>query len=359
MKKIALLIVILSIAFTTVEAQVGINNANPDSTAVLDLKSTSKGLLIPRMTSSERDIMSSFGNVPANSLLVFDTDLRQFCFWNAPKSQWDVINNWKSPAGNGSNIYIDDTVCVGIGSSIIDAQLDLAGSINKGQNINGKKLWIRSYDSDGSQVYIIKAEDENGGVDFYILNKPSSSGRATMYFAGNFGIGTQNPSERLEINGNVKATEFIGNGAIPVGGIIMWSGSTSSIPAGWALCNGLTVNGHATPDLRGRFIIGAGSTYAVGNTGGSERVTLTTNEMPSHNHGITDPGHTHGFWSASNYVHNLETDPNTSTDNVRQNSSNFSTTNSTTGITINNNGGGQSHENRPPYYALAYIMRVQ
>ncbi len=359
MKKIAILIIILSIAFTTVKAQVGINNANPDTTAVLDLKSTSKGLLIPRMTSSERDIMSSFGNVPANSLLVFDTDLRKFCFWDAPHSRWDVINNWEAATPHGSNVYINDTICVGIGTSNVQAQLDLAGPSNKGPNVDGKKLWIRNYDNDGSEVYIIKAEDENGGVDFYILGKTSSSGLATMYFAGNFGIGTQSPSERLEVDGKVKATEFIGSGTIPIGGIIMWSGTTSNIPSGWALCNGQTVNSHVTPDLRGRFIVGAGGSYSPGNTGGAATVMLTINEMPAHNHGINDPGHTHGFWTASNYVNDLETDPSTNTDHVRQNTGNFNTTSSATGITIQNTGGGQSHENRPPFYALAYIMRVQ
>jgi len=359
MKKIALLIIILSIAFTTVEAQVGINNANPDTTAVLDLKSTSKGFLIPRMTSSERDIMSSFGNVPANSLLVFDTDLRKFCFWDAPHSRWDVINNWESATSQGSNVYINDTICVGIGTTNIHAQLDLAGPANKGPNIDGNKLLIRGYDNDGTQIYVIKAEDENGGVDFYILGKTTSSGRASMYFAGNFGIGTQSPSERLEVNGNIKATEFIGNGAIPIGGIIMWSGTTSNIPAGWALCDGQTVNGHTTPNLKGRFIVGAGGSYSPGNTGGAERVTLTINEMPSHNHGINDPGHHHQYTTANNYVNDLETDPSTNTDQVRQNWKHKNTDNEYTGITIQNTGGGQSHENRPPYYALAYIMRVQ
>ena len=53
--------------------------------------------------------------------------------------------------------------------------------------------------------------------------------------------------------------------SFPVGGIIMWSGTIAAIPTGWALCNG----SNGTPDLRDRFVIGAGSTYAVGATGGS------------------------------------------------------------------------------------------
>lgn len=59
---------------------------------------------------------------------------------------------------------------------------------------------------------------------------------------------------------------------IPQGGIILWSGNASNIPAGWALCNG--ANG--TPDLRDRFVIGAGNTYAVGATGGATTHTHDT-----------------------------------------------------------------------------------
>lgn len=69
-------------------------------------------------------------------------------------------------------------------------------------------------------------------------------------------------------------------GALPVGLITLWSGSIVSIPAGWTLCDGTL----GTPDLRDRFIVGAGSTYAVNATGGVNTVTLTTAQMPSHTH---------------------------------------------------------------------------
>ena len=62
----------------------------------------------------------------------------------------------------------------------------------------------------------------------------------------------------------ITATAAQINSPFPSGGIVMWSGSVASIPSGWLLCDG--TNG--TPDLRNRFIVGAGSTYAVGATGG-------------------------------------------------------------------------------------------
>jgi hypothetical protein len=76
---------------------------------------------------------------------------------------------------------------------------------------------------------------------------------------------------------------------IPTGAILLWSGSIGSIPAGYVLCNG----NNGTPDLRDRFIVGAGSTYAVDATGGSADAIVV-----SHNHTatsvVTDPGHSHG-----------------------------------------------------------------
>lgn len=55
-------------------------------------------------------------------------------------------------------------------------------------------------------------------------------------------------------------------GIVPIGGIIMWSGSPSSVPAGWLLCNGQTVNAYTTPNLEDKFIVGAGNVYPVGST---------------------------------------------------------------------------------------------
>lgn len=93
---------------------------------------------------------------------------------------------------------------------------------------------------------------------------------------------------------------------IPVGVITMWSGSIASIPAGWALCNGAG----GTPDLRDRFVVGAGTSYAPGNTGGANTVTLTESQIPSHSHtgsgttGSTNVDHTHsGTTGATDLTH--------------------------------------------------------
>lgn len=170
------------------------------------------------------------------------------------------------------------------------------------------------------------------------------------------------------------------NNAIPSGFIGMWSGSIASIPSGWFLCNG----SNSTPDLRDRFIVGAGSTYAVGAIGGSNTVSLTEAQLPTHTHTITattesagshahsvsDPGHSHLYNQASGQA------PESGTGFVGYQGYNAQTSTATTsagtGIslgsagahthnitaTASNAGSGAAHENRPPYYALAYIMKA-
>ena len=183
---------------------------------------------------------------------------------------------------------------------------------------------------------------------------------------------------------------------VPSGIIAVWSGSEGSIPSGWYLCNG----SNGTPDLRNRFIVGAGSgsSYSVGNTGGSNTVTLSTSQIRAHSHttnnhshnasvsdpghghsvSVSDPGHSHNtsvtgaklfpgyggahvpYGGAGGYpgTHFNMSNANTG---ISANASNANTSISvSTGNanpSTNNTGGGGSHENRPPYYALCYIMK--
>ena len=134
-------------------------------------------------------------------------------------------------------------------------------------------------------------------------------------------------------------------GVIPLGGIITWSGSVNKIPHGWALCDGKVYNARQTPDLRDRFIVGVGGDYSVGDAGGEAQHTLTVSEIPSHSHGIS--AITVGF--ALRYNDTAEAiAPNDSDKN-----------NGGKALSQNVSGGSQAHENRPPYYALCYIMRVR
>lgn len=155
---------------------------------------------------------------------------------------------------------------------------------------------------------------------------------------------------------------------VPVGGVIMWSGEVGKIPAGWALCDG--TNG--TPNLSGRFIVGYSSTDSdystMRNTGGEKAHTLAEDEMPIHKHSgsIGDAGShnhtikTHAFQSAGTGTSNLGIVEGVTYIGI--NASNVwaeSAGNHTHTVTIDNKGGGLAHENRPPYFTLAYIIRLQ
>jgi len=109
---------------------------------------------------------------------------------------------------------------------------------------------------------------------------------------------------------------------VPIGTIQGWSGALVDIPSRWRLCDGT----HGTPDLRDKFVVGSGDTYAVGAKGGNI----------NHSHDFTGDGHEHFQGETGDIDMGMDyTDP---TD-----------TKFVTGTTDNKDG-------RPPYYALAYIM---
>jgi len=128
---------------------------------------------------------------------------------------------------------------------------------------------------------------------------------------------------------------------------MLWSGSTASIPAGWLLCNGTS----STPDLRDRFVVGAGSTYAVDATGGSANAVVVSH---THTATVTDPGHTHPYTRANLTINADESGSRAG------NSTTVNTSSATTGITVANSTTGVSgtNANLPPYYALCYIQKT-
>ena len=140
------------------------------------------------------------------------------------------------------------------------------------------------------------------------------------------------------------AGSFAGDGsalsgieAFVSGMIILWSGAADAIPSGFVLCDG----NNSTPNLSGRFVVGydaSNSDYDVNDTGGSESVTLTVNQIPAHTHNIN---------LAVRAFYQEPRNFGVGTDGSANNSEDTGST-----------GGGQSHENRPPYYALCYIMKT-
>ena len=134
---------------------------------------------------------------------------------------------------------------------------------------------------------------------------------------------------------NIKGPPGEGGG-VPAGMICMWSGD--AVPEGWAVCDGQ----NGTPDLRGRFILGVSETHPMGETGGAEEVTLTEDQMPSHNHAYYLAKGGKSIVSSS--VGNNTGYPYLSNANSLANAG--------------NKGSNEPHPNMPPYYALIYIMKL-
>ena len=131
-----------------------------------------------------------------------------------------------------------------------------------------------------------------------------------MHYTTNYQLPQWEAADRIlmrDFNDMTAKIEAGLTGAVPAGTIALWSGAVSAIPARWALCDG----GSGTPDLRGRFVAGAGGDYAVGDTGGA-----ATEELQYQNY-------TSGSVLGGMYGYSTAT-----------------------------------HDNRPPYYALCYIMKL-
>jgi microcystin-dependent protein len=145
--------------------------------------------------------------------------------------------------------------------------------------------------------------------------------------------------------------------AFPKGIIVLWNGEPSQIPSGWSLCNG--TNG--TPDLRGRFVIGVNPNNNKSSDtsltikewksqGGSETHILSIDEMPTHTHTITGKGNDDGY---------CKTQPCGfwGTDQLTNDGPSISSSNNPL-LQVSNSGLNKPHNNMPPYYALAYIMKL-
>jgi len=135
--------------------------------------------------------------------------------------------------------------------------------------------------------------------------------------------------------------------AVPIGVIVIWSGSVASIPASWLLCNGA----YGTPDLRDRFVIGAGNTYLPAAAGGS-----ADSALPLHHHDLADPGHLH---TQTGYTPGTDTaGGNGSNQRPVRDAYTLNTGSAFTNITMADAGVSPTGTNLPPFYALCYIIKV-
>tara|TARA_A100001388_G_scaffold214586_1_gene165089 strand:- start:3013 stop:3657 length:645 start_codon:yes stop_codon:yes gene_type:complete len=188
------------------------------------------------------------------------------------------------------------------------------------------------------------------------------------------------------------------NSFVPIGGIIMWSGTVAEAEAltNWKICDGQ----NGTPDLRDKFVLGVGSSAAAstankGDTNNSNTIQLSEGQMPAHNHNITDNGHNHGDgtlaaanqsitgeitkisegFNAAGTATGVFSKTNNGNNSITESASTSpvsgftmdashghdvtgSTSNNTTGITAQVQGNGDAIDIRSAYLALCYIIRV-
>jgi len=309
-----------------------------------------------------------------------------------------VVSN-ATDGNNGTTLTIDGSSVTGVVGSKIE-KFNTSAEVVDTENGSGhfkvvidgtealrvqsnRELLLKKCGSEGAHLDF---EDAGGSAEWGIdvvgsgaasilrfIDQGNSKVRFAINKSGAFAVNEQfgGPGQVLQSNGNSSPPTWGGSntsgagGATPVGGIIMWNGTVAAIAnlVGWALCNG--ENG--TPDLRDKFIVGAGDSYNPGAQGGRKNAII-----PSHSHGITDNGHNHNIAHTHSYTDpTIGAYPHLKTDShgtaveyptVNGGTTAAASTNSSgnrgTGISVNSTGSDVTNKNLPPYYALCYIIRL-
>jgi microcystin-dependent protein len=323
---------IFSVVFFTllsfsIFSQIGINTQVPDASAALHIvsKPAGQGLLMPKLFQFRRTLI----NPPALGLMAYDLSSNIF-YYNrlGTMAGWFAVNPWLTQGDSITpNVMYTHSVVtnVGIGVNTPTARLDVNGSIKSNSVVTSPSLVATS-----------------------MVTTPSLT------------VGTFPP-----------------NPLVPAGVIVMWSNYLGNpIPNGWAICDG----NNNTPDLRGRFIVSSGTNtvplvpgdvnqaYTVGQIGGENKHILTSAEsgVPAHSHGTAPHTHRQKVSNSDGFGTQIEGN-NTKSGSDRGWYVDFSSsyggdhyTDPST-VTVNNNttqNASVSHENRPQFYVLAYIMKL-
>ena len=184
-------------------------------------------------------------------------------------------------------------------------------------------------------------------VSFFGANSGNQPNRVDSDF-------TYNPSTNTLKVGNI--VDSSGNAsAFVTGMIILWYGNTGNIPGGWVLCDG----NNSTPDLRDRFVIGAGNPdHTPGSTGGSNSVTLSEANLPSHRHFVVSNSLGGQNRTNSNVSANNQVRKGTGAGNLFESYNLASTGSEAAAGRSSAVGSGTPFDNRPLYHALCYIMKT-
>jgi hypothetical protein len=193
---------------------VGIGTTNPNASAMLQVSSTTRGFLPPRMTSSQRTNIVS----PLNGLIVYDTDMeRPFIYMDGIWRYFLSNDVW---AHNGDAIYSSSTKNVGIGTASPSERLHVAGNFRLVGNMETTgeinflaATGIINFKNGGEDKAFVQLSGENLRVGTFSSNltggfivRTGGGDRLTVTNDGNVGFGTSSPEARIDVVGNVRLT---------------------------------------------------------------------------------------------------------------------------------------------------------
>ena len=268
-----------------------------------------------------------------------------------------------------------DKYGVGISSNVhITGVLTAFGGIKDSNGNIGDSGKVLS--STGIGISWINTSEANVASASNVGTNDASSTNATHYLAFVSSTSGNNPvrvDTALNYNPStdtLTAGNFVGDisgttGGFLTGMIMMWGGTTA--PTGWQLCNGDPASTSAlqtllgetnVPDLRDKFVIGAGNSYARHAEGGESTVQLQTTHLPSHRHFSFRSGN-HGSARTGSNLNSTRTAGSGSGASNLYEGYNITHSNNDADVgRTSTTGSGTAHENKPPYYALTYIIKT-
>ena len=218
MKKIMILFLCSSLLLQLQAQQnVGIGTNTPHASALLHLNSTTKGLLIPRMATADRLLITS----PADGLMVYDTDIKNFWYYDGVAATWKELNgiNGSLPAGAAGNTlrhdgtsWIADTYLSNDGSRIGIGISSPSEGLHSDSSVKiGNSVWSSSANSRflkfGDGNFITMGEDSLDDR-LHFKARDYVFGKSSPGYSGNVGIGViGTPSAKLHVNGTVRITD--------------------------------------------------------------------------------------------------------------------------------------------------------
>ena len=270
--------------------------------------------------------------------------------------------NATSQTITGGTVLTENSIATGIAT--VGTALYVDGKLHDGDGDFGTAGQVLS--SDGTDTKWINTSDTNVGSASNVgTNVNSTDADQFITF-----VGSSSGNNPIRVDAGIKynpstnrltAGSFAGDGSaltgvesFVTGMIILWYGDTSNVPTGFVLCDG----NNSTPDLRDRFVIGAGNNFSAGSTGGNNSLTLTEANLPSHRHFVVSNDLGGQNRTNSNVSANNQVRKGTSASNLFEGYNLASTGSDAVSGRSSAVGSGTPIDNKPAYHALCYIMKT-